>query len=111
MRGSVLRVASVDIWSRAMSTNANGEEVSTYAYARTDRGYVQPKNTNISNQSLLMQEVAGLRAVPYTHEAYIVTYLPKAEEDRIAYMGKMYHVRAVEAWPTHAHCLLEEVMM
>lgn len=108
MRGSVLSRASVDIWSRTLSTNANGEEVSTYAYTRTDRGYVQPKNDMIRPEII---EIAGLEVVPYTHEAYVITYAPRVEVDRIAYMGKSYHVRGVKQWPTHAHCLLEEVTM
>lgn len=108
---SVLRKSSLVVLTRALSTNAHGEEVETYSTGATYKGYVQPRSDNINSMALLERDVSGLEVIPYSHEAFVFGYVPKAESDRLQYATRTYHVRAVKEWPTHAHCLLEQVLI
>jgi len=108
---SVLSKSSLVVLTRTLSTNAHGEEVETYATGSTYKGYVQPRSDNINSMALLEKDVAGLEVIPYSHEAFVFGYSPKPENDRLRYLTETYHVRAVKQWPTHTHCLLEQVVI
>lgn len=106
---SVLVKSTLAVSSRTLSTNAYGEEIESFAALGSYKGYVQPRSDNINSSALLQTQLTGLEVIRYSHEAFIFGYAPKAESDRITFGGRTYLVRATKEWPTHAHCLLEEL--